>query len=125
MGKNLRFVLLGIQGLITLILTVCIVHGIVSSVQLQTWATARSHLLPSLIHLWVAFTAALLLCFFYRANIGAEARVLPLLFLMISLGNVKILPLYHSITHIFILSPSAKGSFNRQSTQRNSANTPS
>lgn len=107
MGKNLRFVLLGIQGLLTLILTVSIVHGSISAVQQQTWDTARPFLIPSFIHLWVAFTAALLLCFFYRANIGAEARVLPLLFLMISLGNVKILPLYHSITHIFILNPSA------------------
>ncbi len=66
----------------------------------------RTHLVPSLIHLWVALIAALLLCFLYRANIGAEARVLPLLFLMISLGNVKILPLYGSITHIILFSPS-------------------
>ncbi|MDD2395641.1 MAG: hypothetical protein PHG12_07885, partial [Sphaerochaeta sp.] len=67
MGKNLRFVLLGIQGLLTLILTVSIVHGSISAVQQQTWDTARSFLIPSFIHLWVAFTAALLLCFFYRA----------------------------------------------------------
>lgn len=107
MGKNLRFILLGIQGLITLILTVCITHGMISSVRQDLWLSARLYLLPSLIHLWVALIAALLLCFFYRANIGAEARVLPLLFLVISLGNIKILPLYHSITHIFILNPFA------------------
>ena len=105
MGKNLRFVLLGIQALVTLILSAVIVHSIIASVQNGMWVTTRSHLLPSLIHLWVALIAALLLCFFYRANIGAEARVLPLLFLMISLGNVKILPLHHTLTGLFLLNP--------------------
>ncbi|MEA4859602.1 MAG: hypothetical protein VB127_03895 [Sphaerochaeta sp.] len=105
MGKNLRFVLLGVQALVTLILSAVIVHSIIASVQNGMWVTTRSHLLPSLIHLWVALIAALLLCFFYRANIGAEARVLPLLFLMISLGNVKILPLHHALTGLFLLNP--------------------
>ncbi|MGH0052867.1 MAG: hypothetical protein ACQ5SW_05720 [Sphaerochaetaceae bacterium] len=105
MGKNLRFIFLGIQSVITLLLSLAIIHALVSSSQQESWATAQTHLLPSLIHLWVALIAALLLCFFYRANIGAEARVLPLLLLMISLGNVKILPAYQAITHIFIISP--------------------
>jgi hypothetical protein len=109
MGKNLRFVFLGIQSVITLMLSITIIHAMVSSLQQQqgVWSTAQSHLLPSLLHLWVALIAALLLCFFYRANIGAEARVLPLLLLTISLGNVKILPAYQALTQIFIISPMA------------------
>ncbi len=106
MGKNIRFILLGIQAFITLLLTFAIFHATWITVQLGTWETAQSHLLPSLINLWFALVAALLLCFLYRANVGAEARVLPLLFLMISLSNIKILPLYQAITHTFILSAS-------------------
>ncbi len=105
MGKNIRFFLLGIQGIITIILSIALIHGMICSMEEGTWEITRSHLLPSLIHLWIALSAATLLCFFYRANIGAEARVLPLLFLLICLGNVKILPLYHTITGIFLLNP--------------------
>ncbi len=107
MGKSIRFILLAIEAIITIVLTVTLVHGISSSIGQGSWAIARSHLLPSLLHLWVTMVVATLLCFFYRANIGAEARVLPTLFLMISLGNVKILPLYHSMTTILVLSPYA------------------
>lgn len=105
MGKNLRFIFLGFQALITLLLTIILVHGIINAVNQGSWIYSRSHLIPSLIHLWVALIAALLLCFFYRANIGAEARVLPMLFLMISLGNVKILPLYQELSKILLFSP--------------------
>ncbi|MGE4453996.1 MAG: hypothetical protein AB7D92_05630 [Sphaerochaeta sp.] len=106
MGKHLRYFFLGVQSLITLLLSIAIIHAMVSSLQQEgLWSMAQSHLLPSLIHLWVALIAALLLCFFYRANIGAEARVLPLLLLTISLGNVKILPGYQAITQIFLISP--------------------
>jgi hypothetical protein len=105
MKKGLRFILLGIEGIITVILTVALVHAINSSLQQGSWSMTRAYLLPSLVHLWVTMGVATLLCFFYRANIGAEAGVLPLLFLMVSLGNVKILPLYHSVTAIAVLSP--------------------
>lgn len=105
MGKNLRFVLLGVQGLITIILVGAIIQGMVGALGQDYWPIARAHLLPSLVHLIVTFIAALLLCVFYRANIGAAARVLPMLFFMICLGNLKILPLYHSISHVFILDP--------------------
>ncbi len=107
MGRGLRFILLGIEGVITIILTIVLVQGIRSSVVQGSWLTARAHLVPSLIHLWVTLIVAALLCFFYQANIGAEARLLPTLFLMISLGNVKILPLYHTITTTLVLTPSA------------------
>ncbi len=107
MGKSSRFVLLALEGIITIILTVALVHGIRAAIEQGSWQIARTHLLPSLIHLWVTMVVATLLCFFYRANIGAEARMLPTLFLMISLGNVKILPLYHSVTTILVLSPYA------------------
>lgn len=107
MGKSVRFILLAIEGIITIILTVTLVHGISSAIEQGSWHIARTHLLPSLIHLWVTMVVATLLCFFYRANIGAEARMLPTLFLMISLGNVKIFPLYHSVTTILVLSPYA------------------
>ena len=105
MGKNLRFILLGVQAFITLILTTILIHGIVNAVSQGSWLFNRSHLIPSLIHLWVALIAALLLCFFYRANVGAEARVLPMLFLMISLGNVKILPLYQELAKVVLITP--------------------
>lgn len=107
MGKRVRFILLGIEGVITVILTIVLVHGITTSVEQGSWVIARSHILPSLIHLWVTMVVATLLCFFYRANIGAEARVLPMLFLMISLGNVKILPLYYGLTTTIVISPYA------------------
>ena len=107
MGKRARFILLGIEGVITVILTIVLVHGITTSVEQGSWVIARSHILPSLIHLWVTMVVATLLCFFYRANIGAEARVLPMLFLMISLGNVKILPLYYGLTTTIVISPYA------------------
>ncbi|MFA6783310.1 MAG: hypothetical protein WCR13_00300 [Sphaerochaeta sp.] len=105
MGKNLRFVLLGMQATITLILTSFFVHGLYLATALDIQQAAIPHFVPSLIHLWVTLIAALLLCVFYRANIGAEARFLPMLFLMISLGNVKVLPLYQSISHVMVLSP--------------------
>lgn len=107
MVKRGRFILLGIEGIITIILTIVLVHGITTSIEQGSWIVARSHLLPSLIHLWVTMAVATLLCFFYRANIGAEARVLPMLFLMISLGNVKILPLYYGMTSTIFISPYA------------------
>ncbi|NCC64347.1 MAG: hypothetical protein EOM15_06805 [Spirochaetia bacterium] len=105
MTKNLRFILLGIQAIVTLLLTVLLIQGILNSVKQDSWVYSRSHLIPSLIHLWVALIAALLLCFFYRANIGAEARVLPMLFLMISLGNIKILPLYQQLSNLLFFRP--------------------
>lgn len=107
MGKNLRFVLLGIQAVITLAFTVFIIQAFVVASGQSLASNTQPYLLPSLVHLWVALVAATLLCLFYRANIGAEARVLPLLFLMISLSNIKVLPLYQSITHFQILNPSA------------------
>ena len=109
MGKNFRFVLLGVQAVITLFITSFLIQGFFLAANLHVQQTVTTHFIPSLIHLWITLTAALLLCVFYRANIGAEARFLPLLFLMISLGNVKVLPLYQAITHFTVLSPYAVG----------------
>ncbi|MDT4762479.1 hypothetical protein [Sphaerochaeta sp. PS] len=105
MGKNGRFVFLGIQAIITFFLTGFLVHALLLANEQQVQSGVLSHLVPSLVHLWITLIAALLLCVFYRANIGAEARFLPLLFLMICLGNVKVLPLYQHLSHIMILSP--------------------
>lgn len=105
MAKNIRFVFLGIQALITFLFTGFFVHSLLLAQAEGELALALTHMLPSLVHLWITLVAALLLCVFYRANIGAEAHFLPLLFLVICLGNVKILPLYYHLSHIMILSP--------------------
>lgn len=105
MNKNLRFVYLGIQGVITLLFSAILVHSLLLSNAQGQLLAVLPHLLPSLVHLWVTLVAATLLCVFYRANIGAEAHFLPLLFLVIGLGNIKILPLYYQLSHIMILSP--------------------
>ena len=105
MGKKLRFVFLGIQAAITLLFTGIFVHALFLANAQGELLEALPHLIPSVVHLWVTLVAATLLCVFYRANIGAEAHFLPLLFLAICLGNVKILPLYYQLSHIMILSP--------------------
>lgn len=64
-----------------------------------------THMTPSVIHLWITLISALLLSIFYRNSIGSEAHFLPLLFLMISMANVKILPLYYSLSYVTILNP--------------------
>ncbi len=105
MSKHLRFVFLGIQGLITFLFTALLVHSFLLAQGQGVLSTALPHLAPSLIHLWMTLIAAILLCVFYRTNIGAEAHFLPLLFLIICLSNIKILPLYYQLSHIMILSP--------------------
>ena len=105
MAKYVRFVFLGIQALITFMFTLFFVHSLLLAQAQGELSLALNHMAPSLIHLWITLIAAILLCVFYRANIGAEAHFLPLLFLMICLGNVKILPLYYNLSHIMILSP--------------------
>ncbi len=105
MAKRVRFVFLGFQILITVMFTLFFVHSLLLAQAQGELTLALNHMLPSLIHLWITLIAAILLCVFYRANIGAEAHFLPLLFLMICLGNVKILPLYYNLSHIMILSP--------------------
>ncbi|HKL58594.1 MAG TPA: hypothetical protein VJ863_01765 [Sphaerochaeta sp.] len=105
MAKYVRFVFLGIQALITLMFTLFFVHSLLLAQAQGELSLALNHMGPSLIHLWITLIAAILLCVFYRANVGAEAHFLPLLFLMICLGNVKILPLYYNLSHIMILSP--------------------
>ncbi len=105
MAKNFRFIFLGIQALITFLFTGFFVHSLLLAQAQGELTVALTHMGPSLIHLWITLVAALLLCVFYRANIGAEAHFLPLLFFIICLGNVKILPLYYHLSHIMILSP--------------------
>ncbi len=105
MGKQVRFIFLGIQALITFLFTGFFVHSLLLAQAQGELALVLHHMVPSQVHLWVTLVAALLLCVFYRANVGAEAHFLPLLFLMICLGNVKILPLYYHLSHIMILSP--------------------
>ncbi len=105
MAKNFRFVFLGIQALITLLFTGFFVHSLLLAQAQGELLVVLHHMIPSLFHLWITLVAAILLCVFYRANIGAEAHFLPLLFLVICLGNVKILPLYYHLSHIMILSP--------------------
>ena len=105
MAKNIRFIFLGIQALITFLFTGFFVHSLLLAQAQGELSLALTHMVPSLVHLWITLIAAILLCVFYRANIGAEAHFLPLLFLVICLGNVKILPLYYHLSHIMILSP--------------------
>ncbi len=105
MTKNIRFVFLGIQALITFLFTGFFVHSLLLAQVQGELSVVLHHMVPSLIHLWITLVAAILLCIFYRATIGAEAHFLPLLFLMICLGNVKILALYYHLSHIMILSP--------------------
>ncbi len=105
MNKKLRFVFLGIQGLITFLFSALLVHSFLIAQGEGQLFGALVHLGPSLLHLWVTLIAATLLCVFYRANIGAEAHFLPLLFLTIALGNVKVIPLYYQYSHLMILSP--------------------
>lgn len=105
MAKNVRFIFLGFQGLITFLFTGFFVHAILLAQVQGDLSLFLPHIIPSLAHLWITLVAALLLCVFYRANVGAEAHFLPLLFLVICLGNVKILPLYYNLSHIMILSP--------------------
>lgn len=105
MAKNVRFVFLGFQALITFLFTGFFAHSLLLAQAPGEMSIVLNHMVPSLIHLWVTLVAAILLCVFYRANVGAEAHFLPLLFLMICLGNVKILPLYNNLSHIMILSP--------------------
>ena len=105
MAKNVRFIFLGIQALITFLLTGFLVHSLLLGQAQGELVMILNHIIPSLIHLWITLVAAILLCVFYRANIGAEAHFLPLLFLVICLGNVKVLPLYYHLSHIMIISP--------------------
>ncbi len=65
------------------------------------------YFLPATLHIIVSMVAAVLLCLFYRANTGAEAQLLPTLFLVITLANIKVMPLYSTITHTMLLSPYA------------------
>ncbi len=105
MAKNVRFIFLGIQSIITILFTGFFVHSLMLAQAQGELSVVLTHMIPSEIHLLVTLVAAILLCVFYRANVGAEAHFLPLLFLVICLGNVKILPLYYHLSHIMILSP--------------------
>jgi len=105
MAKNIRFVFLGIQALITFFFTGFFVHSLMLAQAQGELALALTHMVPSLVHLWITLVAAILLCVFYRSNIGAAAHFLHLLCLVICLGNVKIITLYYNLSHIMILSP--------------------
>jgi hypothetical protein len=107
MGRGYRFTLLGLEAIVTIALSLALIQGISLSYGQANWPLVRAHFIESLIHLWITMGVATLLCLFYRANIGAEARLLPILFLMITLSNAKILPLYQTLSTHTLLSPSA------------------
>ena len=115
MNKSLRYILLAAQATLALIFIGFMLHGVIvlaGPVGPSTLPNGGGpvlvvlkYFLPATLHIIVSMVAAVLLCLFYRANTGAEAQLLPTLFLMITLGNIKVLPLYTSITHIMLLSP--------------------
>jgi hypothetical protein len=104
MSKGVRFTINLIQGLITMALTFIAVAAFIASEDGHLASEARAHLWPALIHIWITFLTSLLLITRYRANLGSEAKILPVLFLTIVLANIKILPLHQAITGTFILS---------------------
>ncbi|WP_320129052.1 hypothetical protein [uncultured Sphaerochaeta sp.] len=105
MGKNFRFFLLVLQGLLTLVFTLLFSYSLYQAIQ-QGAETGPliSYYIPALLHLFVTLAAAILLSKFYRSNIGAEAQFLPILFLVIALENVKVLPVFFNATHHLILN---------------------
>jgi hypothetical protein len=105
MGKQFRFVLLAIQGLLTIIFILLIAYSLYLATEQGTGIMALlPYFIPAVIHLLITFTAALLLSLFYRTNIGAEAQFLPILFMVIALENVKILPIFFNSTHLLMLN---------------------
>ncbi|MFA6688063.1 MAG: hypothetical protein ACOX6K_00495 [Sphaerochaetaceae bacterium] len=117
MDKSLRYILLAAQAVLASIFIGFMLHGVIvlagpvgpSTLPNGEGATivALKYFLPATLHIIVSLVAAILLCVFYRANTGAEAQLLPTLFFMITLGNIKVMPLYSSISHIMLLSPYA------------------
>lgn len=115
MNKSLRYILLAAQATLALIFIGFMLHGVIvlaGPVGPSTLPNGEGpvvvvlkYFLPATLHIIVSMVAAVLLCLFYRANTGAEAQLLPTLFLMITLSNIKVMPLYTSITHIMLLSP--------------------
>ncbi|AEV29688.1 hypothetical protein SpiGrapes_1894 [Sphaerochaeta pleomorpha str. Grapes] len=105
MAKNVRFVLLAIQGILTILFILLISYSLyLAFAQGTEVMSLLPYFIPALIHLLITFTAALLLSLFYRTNIGAEAQFLPILFLVIALENVKILPIFFNSTHFLMLN---------------------
>jgi hypothetical protein len=105
MGKKFRFILLIIQGLLTIGFVLLISYSFYISTGKDTGTSSLlPYFIPALIHLFITFTAALLLSLFYRTNIGAEAQFLPIIFLVIALENVKILPIFFNATHVLMLN---------------------
>ena len=105
MAKNVRFVLLAIQGILTVLFILLIAYSLYLSVEQGIGVLPLlPYAIPALIHLLITLTAALLLSLFYRTNIGAEDQFLPILFLVIALGNVKILPVFFNSTHFLMLN---------------------
>lgn len=115
MNKSLRYILLAVQAALAITFIGLMLHGVIvlaGPVGPSTLPNGEGpvlvvlkYFLPATLHIIVSMVAAVLLCLFYRANTGAEAQLLPALFLMITLGNIKVMPLYTSITHIMFLSP--------------------
>lgn len=107
MSKGVRFTITLVQGLIAMALTFIAIAAFIGSEDGHLASEARTHLWPALIHIWITFLTSLLLITRYRANLGNEAEILPVLFLAIVLTNIKILPLHQAITGTFILSGEA------------------
>ncbi|HNZ94574.1 MAG: hypothetical protein GX261_00020 [Spirochaetales bacterium] len=103
MSKGVRFTFNLIQGLVTMALSFVVIVTLIASQDGHLVLEARAHLWPALIHIWITFLVSLLLATRYRANLGSEAELLPVLFLTIVLANIKILPLHQAITGTFLL----------------------
>lgn len=105
MSKKNRFILLGIQGILTIAFIILITYPLYLAIRQGGDIMALiPYTIPSLVHLLLTFTAALMLSMVYRTNIGAEAQFLPILFVLITLENIKVLPLFFDITHQLFLN---------------------
>ena len=103
MNKALRLTFNLIQGLLTMALSFIAIITLIASRESHLAREAQAHLYPALIQIWVTFLISLLIITRYRANLGSEAELLPVLFLTIILSNLKILPLHQAITGTFLL----------------------
>jgi hypothetical protein len=101
MEKKYRFILLGIQGLLTIGFILLVTYPFYLAIRQGTDIPMGmlAYSVPTLIHLLLTFAAALMLSIVYRTNIGPEAQFVPILFLVITMESIRILPLFADITH--------------------------
>ncbi|HZJ88344.1 MAG TPA: hypothetical protein VFC80_04250 [Sphaerochaeta sp.] len=105
MKKELRLLLLILEGVITVALSVVFIFTADAAQKSGVLVSVLPSLLPTLLHLWITLFVAITFSFFYRITVGTEAALLPLLFTTISLSAIKMLPMHQSFSTLRLLSP--------------------